>query len=205
MCCRYNIDREAPELQPILEAVNRSPLAEQFRRTGNEILIRGEIRPTDVAPVIAFGRKGRPCVFPMQWGFTIPGTRPVFNARIETASVRPHFRDGWAGHRCVVPASSFYEWKHLPAPGGKSRTAERYSIRPSGESVTWLCGLYRLEEGLPHFVIITMESASEGMRAIHSRMPLILPSSSLDDWVNPRVPPENTIRSAVTDLTFSVE
>ena len=199
MCCRYYIERDDPEIRSILEEANRSPLAGQFLRAGDPMLTEGEIRPTNVVPAVAFTRSGRPGIFPMKWGFTIPGVRPVFNARVETAPVRQSFREAWAQHRCVLPASCYYEWKHLPGEKGKSRLAEPYAIRPSGKHATWLCGLYRLENNLPHFVILTREP-TEALREIHDRMPLILPEAYVRDWINPRIAPEPLLPLAVTDL-----
>ena len=44
--------------------------------------------------------------------------------------------------------------------------------------MTWLCGLYCIENGLPAFVILTRE-AGEGIRFIHDPMPLIMPGIML--------------------------
>ena len=68
MCGRYFIE-ESPELRPIIEAMNRSPLMEKFQKS-SAVLSQGEIRPTNVAPVIASSKAGNRAVFPMKWGFT---------------------------------------------------------------------------------------------------------------------------------------
>jgi putative SOS response-associated peptidase YedK len=41
----------------------------------------------------------------------------MINARSETASVRPAFRDALKCRRCLTPADAFYEWKRI----GKSK------------------------------------------------------------------------------------
>lgn len=53
-------------------------------------------------------------------------------------------------------------------------------LQPKGSPVTWLCGLYRIEEGLPCYVILTREP-SEEIRFIHDRMPLMLPDQCIDE------------------------
>ena len=149
MCCRYWTD-ESPELRPIVEEMNRSSLLERWPE-GARIVRSGEVRPTDVAPVVASNRAGARAVFPMKWGFA--GRTLLINARAETAPDKPTFREAWAAHRCAVPASGYFEWEHVPAPGGATRAGERYRIEAPGGGL-WLCGLYRLEAGLPAFVIL---------------------------------------------------
>ena len=101
MCCRYLLE-ESPELRPIIETMNRSPLVGKlFPRESVRSL--GEVRPADIAPVFAPDRNGRGAVFPMRWGFS--GKSLVFNARLETAASRPMFRDSWLYRRCAVPVS----------------------------------------------------------------------------------------------------
>ena len=46
MCGRYFIE-ESPELRPIIEAMNRSPLVAKFQKS-SAVLSQGEIRPTNV-------------------------------------------------------------------------------------------------------------------------------------------------------------
>ena len=68
MCCRYWAD-ESPEIREIVEEMNRSPLVEKWHKTTG-ITTYGEIRPTNVVPVIASKRSGEKAVFPMKWGFS---------------------------------------------------------------------------------------------------------------------------------------
>ena len=170
MCCRYWFD-ESPELRPFVEEMNRSPLVEKFVETGS-ITTQGEVRPTNVVPVIASNRRGEKAVYPMKWGFS--GRTLLVNARSETASTKPTFSDAWKSHRCIVPASYYFEWEHLISNDGKKKTGPKYLIQPKDSAVTWMCGLYRIEEGLPVFVILT-RAPGEEIRFIHDRMPLILP------------------------------
>lgn len=108
MCCRYWLD-ETPEIYTIVEDMSRSPLVEKWRKH-TMIKPGGEIRPQDVVPVIAPDRSGRRFVYPMRWGYS--GKSLLINARSETASEKPTFRDDWKMYRCVIPASWYYEWEH---------------------------------------------------------------------------------------------
>ena len=89
MCCRYWVE-ESPEIKEIVAQMNRSPLADKWRYT-RAIKNFGEIRPTDVAPVIAPNRSGVKTVYPMKWGYT--GKSLLLNARVETAGKKPTFRE----------------------------------------------------------------------------------------------------------------
>lgn len=195
MCCRYWAD-ESPEIREIVERMNRSPLVEKWQGNG-EIVTRGEVRPTNVAPVIASNRSGARSVFPMKWGFS--GRSLLVNARTETAAQKPTFREAWASHRCVVPASYYMEWEHFTGASGRRRTGDRYLIRPEDGGMTWLCGLYRIEAGLPVFVILTREPG-ESTRFIHDRMPLILPEACVNDWIKPDNRPEDLLGMALTEM-----
>lgn len=196
MCCRYLLE-ESPELRPIVEAMNRSPLAGRVF-SPEALRSSGEIRPSDVSPVIAPDRAGRRTVFPMKWGFR--GKSLVINARSETAAVLPMFRDSWASRRCAVPASCYFEWEHFPSAGRQKKTGGKYRLQADA-AVTWLCGLYRIEDGIPCFVVLTREPG-ESIRFIHDRMPLILPENAVSEWIRPDIRPENLVSLAQTDLLF---
>ena len=197
MCCRYWTD-ESPELRPIVEEMNRSPLMRKWQDKA-KVKSYGEIFPTDVVPVIAPNRSGLRTVYPMKWGYS--GKSLLMNARSETAAEKPTFRDDWARHRCIVPASWYFEWEHYPGSDGKKHTGDKYMIHPKDCAVTWLCGLYRIENGLPVFVILTREPG-EALRFLHDRMPLIMPEELVTEWIRPDRKPEELLPRALTDLDF---
>ena len=197
MCSRYWAE-ESPELREIVEEMNRSPLVRKWQRTTG-LTSYGEIRPADVVPVIAPDRQGNRAVFPMKWGFS--GKSLLINARSETAAEKPTFKEAWERHRCIVPASWYFEWEHLKGNDGRVRTGDKYMIQPEGSEMTWMCGLYRIEEGLPVFVILTREPGDE-IRFIHDRMPLMLPEKYINDWIRPDAKPEELLGEALTEMMF---
>ncbi len=204
MCTRFYIDLmndRDKEIREIIHEAERSLLAERFRdRLSKPLVTSGEVRPTDVVAVIAPGKNKEKAVFPMKWGFTLKGTgHPLVNARVETASSKPTFKEAWYSHRCAIPASFYYEWEHFKSPDGKEKTGDRYAIQPAGSTVTWLCGLYRIEEGYPVFTVLTREP-SEKLSMIHDRMPLILPEDLIDDWIKPETKPEELLKYSLTDM-----
>ena len=203
MCTRFYIEKENAELQDIMEAGKRSVLTMKFlRKMAKPILTSGEIRPTDIVPVIAPNQKGGRSVFPMKLGFTLPkSSTPVVNARIETTLEKPMFKEHWHKHRCIVPASWYYEWEHFTTSSGKTKSGKKYLIQPSSSSVTYLCGLYRFEDNLPVFTVLTREP-SEELKEIHDRMPLILPDDAINEWINVNTDPNALLPLSLTDMVF---
>ena len=163
------------------------------------ITTKGEIFPTGVVPVIASNKAGKKAVFPMKWGYA--GKTLLLNARSETAAVKPTFKDSWESHRCIVPASWYFEWEHAVDSAGKTVAGNKYLIQTKGSDMTWLCGLYRMEKGLPYFVILTREADDE-IRFIHDRMPLIMPDELVDEWIRPDAQPEILMKKAQTEMIF---
>ena len=108
-------------------------------------------------------------------------------------------------HRCVIPASYYFEWHHYTDSKGKVRTGDKYAIQPCGSEVTYLAGLYRIEEmrdlKYPVFAVLT-RTPTDDLRQIHNRMPLILPVSAIDEWISPDGEPNMVVYKAVTELVI---
>ena len=191
MCGRYWIDdgRDNVELNGIIEQVNRRVAVEPVKTSG-------EVFPTDVVPVVARSRRMTPAAFAMRWGYALPDGKRVINARSETAGERPMFRDGMRQRRCAIPATRYFEWQRA----GGART--KYAIWPAEGQLFYMAGLYRIEAGVPTFVILTRAPA-EGIAFIHNRMPVILPPGMATDWTNPRYAAEDMLRHAVVDVAYA--
>jgi putative SOS response-associated peptidase YedK len=200
MCVKFHLEQEYEELDEIAALAQRSPLAAKFAASGKKLLTSGDVGPSDVAPVVAPGKNGKQSVFPMEWGFRLNDGKLILNARTETAAEKQLFRDPWKQRRCAVPASWYYEWKKLPAPEGGKPSNERYRFLLPDRPV-WLCGLYRIQDGLPAFTVLTREP-SQRLKEIHDRMPLILPAEAAREWADPRVRPEDLLGYAVTETAF---
>lgn len=199
MCTRFYVEPDTEEIRDIIAEVQKSQLSGKFIKAGSAILTSGEIRPTNVVPVIAPGKNGKKAAFPMRWGFQIPKRSLIVNARTETAAEKPTFKEAWEKHRCIIPASWYYEWEHLIGNDGQKKNGDKYMIQPRGSSMTWLAGLYRIEDGFPVFTVLTKEPTEE-LRRIHDRMPLIFPKDLIDDWIRPDTNPKDLLQYAVSDL-----
>lgn len=206
MCTRFYAAL-SHELRPYIEAAQKMSIADQMmRHFARPTTMTGEIRPTDMAAVIAPNKQGQKSVFPMLWGFYEKSLhRPLVNCRVETARVKPMWSDSWKHHRCVIPASYYFEWQHYTDAKGKVQTGEKYAIQPYGSEVTYLAGLYRIEEmrdlKYPVFAVLT-RSPTDELRQIHDRMPLILPASAVDEWIRPDGEPNKVVGMAVTEFVI---
>lgn len=201
MCTHYFLSSSKPELENIINEVKVSPLSQRFVTAGNEIKTEGMINPTDVVPVLAPNPRGEMKVYPMKWGYTNifkEGTL-LLNARLETAFQKPTFRYDWLNHRCIIPASYYFEWAHERYDNGTIKIGDRYMIHPKDEAITWLCGLYHIEDKFPTFVVLTREPGPE-VSQIHDRMPLILPYHLISEWIRPGADPKELATEAITEM-----
>lgn len=131
----------------------------------------------------------------MKWGYSLPDGKLIINARSETAAEKPLFRDGMFNRRCLVPATNYFEWEKR----GKEKV--KYAIRPSGNSMLYMAGIYRIENGRPVFSILTREPA-EQIAFIHDRMPVILPDAEKDHWLDLRNPAFEVLHYASLEMDY---
>ena len=200
----------SPDLRPYIEAARGTALADKMIRSfARPIADEGEVCPTDISAVICTSMKGNLAVFPMVWAFTqsdIENTKrstPLINCRIETASSKPTWKESFPRRRCVLPASYFFEWQRIKMANGTVKLGQKYIIQPAGSEVTYMAGVYRMEDGYPHFAILTREPEEE-YRSIHDRLPVILPRESIAAWVNPQSSPETVQSIAAGAITRAV-
>ncbi|MEN3953192.1 SOS response-associated peptidase [Iodidimonas sp. SYSU 1G8] len=149
--------------------------------------VRLNIAPTEDVLVVLRGRDkhcniGRHAGM-MRWGL-VPhwaGEMPkaaTFNARAEGIGDKPMWRDPLRHRRCVVTASSFYEWT-----GEKGARVPMNISRADGEPLS-LAGLWDRNLALGTLsctVIVT--TANDQMQPIHDRMPVILEADAIDRWL----------------------
>jgi len=122
------------------------------------------------------------------WAKNIKIGLRMINARAETVSQKPSFRNAFKKRRCLIPADGFYEWK-----GPKGQKQPYYITIPSGEPLSF-AGLWETwndkesdEESVYRSCTIITTAASESINDIHLRMPVILLSEFHDRWLNPEI------------------
>jgi putative SOS response-associated peptidase YedK len=169
------------------------------------------IAPTQAAPICVASDAHR-ALIAARWGFrpawaSKGGTLAPINARSETAPTSSLFREAFARHRCLVPASGFYEWRKRdrealgpPAPRTTSRPGVRqgpkeppkqpelFTVRDT--PIFCFAGLWTPApqgeanaDGLATFTILTCPP-NDLLAKIHDRMPVILRREDFSAWLS---------------------
>lgn len=138
----------------------------------------GEFFPGDIVPAV-IDRQGKIVAVPAGFGF--PGyqdNKLIINARSETAAEKKTFADNLRERRVILPASGFFEWSH---DGKKTK----YYFTVDSMQAIYLCGIYKIVDGKPRFVILT-RAANESMIETHDRMPVIVGENSVRPYLTDR-------------------
>ena len=108
----------------------------------------------------------------------------TFNARVERVATKPMFRDAFKRHRCLIPASGYYEWEDTP--DGKH---PHYFTARDGSPVLTMAGLWdrwtnieTKEQLLSCTMLITEPNGY--IAEVHDRMPVILRPEQFDRWLD---------------------
>jgi putative SOS response-associated peptidase YedK len=138
------------------------------------------IAPTNLIPVILHEAGERRVVL-MRWGLVPSWAREIgkfstFNARADGITAKPMFRGAWAaGRRCLIPASSFFEWR--------KPDKQPFAIALGNKGAMAFAGLWdewtpKGGQPLRSCTIITC-APNPLLAPLHDRMPVIL---GAEDW-----------------------
>lgn len=176
MCGRYTIIAKAE----VIEKKFKVEVPESYSSSYNAA-------PTQVLPIITNKNPSQISFF--QWGLMPAWSQDkhnssiLINARAESITKKPSFKNAFAQRRCLVPADGFYEWKRYSK---KSKVPYRIQLRSKG--LFAFAGLWEeyMDEDknlVQTFTIITTE-AHPDISEIHDRMPVILDSKSEQAWLS---------------------
>lgn len=176
MCGRIVLTTAPGELAAAFSVASEPALAPRYN-----------IAPTEPVAAIRQPAGGARACDLLSWGLVPPwSTDPrvgakMFNARSETVSEKPSFRESFARRRCLVPVSGFYEWRR------RGNASEPHYFTGAHDRLLGLAGLWeRWEypggEVLESCSILTT-AANRLMRRVHHRMPVIVPPEAHDRWL----------------------
>jgi putative SOS response-associated peptidase YedK len=220
MCGRYTLKTPNPRLQELFGLDDLPHLVPRFNIAPTQSILT--IRASAVVPDLREAVMMRWGLIPF-WAKDLAIGNTMINARAETVTEKPSFRQAFTKRRCLIPADGFFEWEKL-ASGKK----QPWWIRMQDEQPFAMAGLWETwspksksatdeetKRGEPKVIqsctILTI-NANADMESLHDRMPVILPIEAWSSWLNPTTdkvsleallkPYENghLIRSAVSTI-----
>jgi putative SOS response-associated peptidase YedK len=179
MCGRYSIISKNRESRGSMRASRLLKQAEMDNRFN--------VAPSQSLPVITNDKPDELQFF--SWGLLPHWAKEKgykhksINARAETITEKPMFRQLVNQKRCLVPADGFYEWRDSPT----GKVPYRFLLRDEG--LFCFAGLWdewadkETGEVIRTYTLITTE-ANELMRPIHDRMPVLLHPEEEELWLS---------------------
>ncbi len=203
MCGRYAQTLGAAEIVQSF-ALDGSTLDQSLPLNGN-------IAPTNEIYIIRTESSSR-ILDSASWGIIAPWQKTMadarasqshaINARSESIHEKPTFRHAFRTSRCLIPATGYYEW--ATSLGKYSPKQPFYISRKDNRplSIAGIWSTWQSEKGqvIQSAAIITREAVGE-LATIHSRMPVFMPESRWNDWLDP----ENRDTNKVLNLMVSAD
>jgi putative SOS response-associated peptidase YedK len=140
------------------------------------------VKPMDYIPIFSIDNNAKKVFYlSARWGLVPFWAKDesfamkMINARCETISEKSSFKYAYQKRRCLVPFTGYYE---------KDSAKKYHYFKNDNDDFLSFAGLYEVwgKDKLITFTIITCE-ASEKLKKIHNRMPVILNSKNALEWV----------------------
>jgi putative SOS response-associated peptidase YedK len=179
MCGRYALTTAPEALRALLRYFEQPNFPPRYN-----------VAPTQPIPIVRM-REGKRQFALVRWGLIPPWVKDprafslLINARGESVTEKPAFRNAMKRRRCLVPADGFYEWKR---EGERKRP---YFVRLKSGQPMVFAGLWESWMGpngeeMETAAIVTT-AASRSIAHIHDRMPVIVQPDAFDFWLDPNV------------------
>lgn len=150
------------------------------------------VAPQSLQPVVRLDSEtGERELTIMRWGlipFWSKDSKIAYstiNAKSETVTTSPVFREAVKRRRCLVPADCFFEWKKIDA-----KTKQPHAIALQDDSPFAFAGCWESRKDktsgqvMDTYTIITTDP-NELMEPLHNRMPVILQKQDYERWLAP--------------------
>ncbi len=121
------------------------------------------------------------------WSKEAPTSKGLINARAETITEKPSFREAFKSRRCIIPASGFYEWQKK---GTGAKQPFYFYLKEKdvfGFAGLWEEWLNKLTGELLETCTIITTEANEVLKPVHDRMPVILKPENYDEWLDAKL------------------
>lgn len=199
MCGRYRLSRRKEVVEEHLDAVS-----------GNEDWSpRYNIAPTQ--PVVVIRQHPKKSIRElslMRWGLVPSGAKDLsgaaimINARAETATEKPAFREALKSRRCLLPADGLYEWMRT------GRTKQPYCFEVNAGELFAFAGLWDRWRDARGNVLETCSilttTPNAVTAAVDDRMPVILDPESYGIWLDPGMRDVGTVAAMLKPCDASL-
>lgn len=118
----------------------------------------------------------------LTWNNFAPTPSSLINARIESVTQKPSFREAAKYRRCLIPASGWYEWQSTVLSAGRKQP---YYFSAPNQPVLAFAGIYEIGAANQKSAAIITQPANQIVAVVHDRMPLILTAEFFDAWLDP--------------------
>jgi putative SOS response-associated peptidase YedK len=108
------------------------------------LLKLGEVAPSQISVILANSKSMKQAPFLMKWGYSQNRGGLIINARSETVTEKPMFKESVHTRRCMIPANRYFEWQTLE--GRKQSIRFSQKIMPS---FSW--PVFIVRRGLPAY------------------------------------------------------
>lgn len=152
-----------------------------------DVAARYNIAPTQDILSIRRADDDREAVF-LKWGLVPSWAKDaligakLINARSETVTEKPSFREAFKKRRCIIPADGFYEWQRT------NSKKQPYFFRMQDEHPFGFAGLWEKWKAIDGQVLetctILTTEANEVLQPVHDRMPVILHPEDYELWLD---------------------
>ena len=227
MCGRFAVTTDPALLAEKIKAIDESTASTAATKEAAASSANYNVAPTTTVSTVV-KRHTEPDdestrrVRSMRWGLVPPWAKAsedggpdtkkgplLINARAETVTSSPAFRNSAKNKRCLVPMDGWYEWKPNGelASGKKAPKTPFYMYGGDGEML-FMAGLWSTwrpkdaPKDVPPLLsctIITTDSAGP-LSEIHDRMPLTISRDDWDRWLDPDAPIDEGLLRGHGDL-----
>jgi len=203
MCGRYNLIPSAHAWADVGQV-----LGEVLAETLRSIPPMYNVAPTQRVPIVISDAQGRPALVQARWGFIPewweagrPAPTNTTNARAETAAKKNMWRGAWRKSRCLIPATSWFEWFNADVGTTKPIKIPHVIERADGKEIMF-AGLWSWSppssDGTvyPTCAIVTVASPPD-IAEIHERTPVVLDPEYWRKWLDPQEQDAAAVQSMI--------
>ena len=177
MCGRFALATPPEALRELVDFTNRMNFPARYN-----------IAPTQPVSIIRAEPEQKMAL--VSWGLVAPwlkpeqvqdkSARPQINARAETITEKPSFKNAFRRRRCLIPADAIYEWDR--------KIGQPYRIHRRDEKPFLMAGIWEIWTGadgseIESCAIITT-AANDELASVHHRMPALIAPTQAEEWLH---------------------